>query len=132
MIYLSTPEFQVEWKVVPANKIMFSDEICKQNIRWTKQSPPSSHLFTLRTKTSLFPERILHFLAQFLTLFYAIYTTSVLSKVMLRIQFVCVLSAAVWIEQKERRHLLLCNTQLSAPKNLVREPKSLSIEAFVL
>jgi hypothetical protein len=31
-------------------------------------------------------------------LFYAIYTTSVLRKVMLRIQFVCVLSAAVWIE----------------------------------
>ena len=33
---------------------MFSDEICKQSIRWTKQSPPSSHLFTLRTKTALF------------------------------------------------------------------------------
>jgi len=29
MFYLSTPEFQVEWKVVAASKIMFSDAICK-------------------------------------------------------------------------------------------------------
>jgi hypothetical protein len=35
-IYLSTPEFQVECKVVAASKIMFSDEIGKQSIRWTK------------------------------------------------------------------------------------------------
>jgi len=36
MIYLSTPELQMEWKVVAASKIMFSDEIRKQSIRWTK------------------------------------------------------------------------------------------------
>jgi hypothetical protein len=36
MIYLSTPESQMEWKVVAASKIKFSDEIRKQSIRWTK------------------------------------------------------------------------------------------------
>ena len=99
MIYLSTPEFQMKWMVVAAIKTMFSDEIRKQSIRWTKWSPPSSHLFNLKKENGAFSgtnsslsRPVRHFLL------YAIYTTSVLRKVMLRIQFVCVLSAAVWIE----------------------------------